>query len=381
MLLAVEAGLSGLQGRATIFFALPFILCSAYAGWFADRFSKRNVVISVKFLELIAMIIGAIGIITLNWNCILAMVGLMGLQSTIFGPSLNGSIPELYPKEYVTSANAIIKLVATAAILLGVAFAGISLDQNRVTTVIPFGRILVAVIILMVSITGIIASFGVPRYTPVKNNHPFPWAGPFNSIKYVVKTRKDGQLLLAIFGDTFFYFLGSFIIMSLNTLGLVQLNMSGTTTSLLSVSLMAGICAGSLIAGKKISHNNWAKFMPSSAFGMGIGLVITAAIPFLPGTIRLFFLFSSLIFTGICGGLFLIPLTSFIQVRPGAGEKGKIIAATNFCAFSGILLSGQMFEWMTPLLSSSFIIGILGIFGTLASFIFFIIIKRGNHYA
>ena len=381
MLLAVASGLSGLQGRATVFFALPFILCSAYAGWLADRFSKRNVVIGVKFLELTAMIIGAIGTITLNWSCIIAMVGLMGLQSTIFGPSLNGSIPELYPVEYITSANAIIKLVTTAAILLGVAFAGISLDQDWATTSVPFGRILVAVTILVVSIIGIAASFGVPRHNPAGNKAPFPWAGPLNSIKDVIETRKDSQLLIAILGDSFFYFQGSFTIMIINTLGLVQLGFTLTTTSLLSVSLMTGICAGSLVAGKTISHNNWARFMPASAFGMGICLIMAGGTPFLPGSIRLFSLFSILIFTGTCGGLFLIPLTSFIQARPAAAEKGKIIAASNFCAFSGILLSGQIFERLTHLLSPSSIILILGLSGALAAFIFFILIKRGNYYA
>jgi len=114
---------------------------------------------------------------------------------------------------------------------------------------------------------------------------------------------------------------------------------------------------------------------------MGIGLIVAAANPFLPVAIRLFSLFCILIFTGTCGGLFLIPLTSFIQVRPAAGEKGKIIAASNFCAFSGIILSGQIFEWATPLFIPSFIIGMLGLFGTLAAFIFFILIKKGNYYA
>ena len=46
LLLAIGAGLTHLQGTATIVFALPFILCSAYAGWLADRYPKKNIVIN-----------------------------------------------------------------------------------------------------------------------------------------------------------------------------------------------------------------------------------------------------------------------------------------------------------------------------------------------
>ena len=89
-LMAIAAGRKEIQGYATIIFSLPYIVFAAYAGWMADRFSKRHVVIGAKVLELAAMICGAIGILSGNWTLILLMVGLMGLQSAIFAPALNG---------------------------------------------------------------------------------------------------------------------------------------------------------------------------------------------------------------------------------------------------------------------------------------------------
>ncbi|HHB76027.1 MAG TPA: MFS transporter, partial [Desulfobulbus sp.] len=161
LLLAVSAGLSGLQGRATELFSLPFILFSAWGGWLADRFTKKRVVIGVKFLELAAMLIGAYGIVTMNWTCVLAMVFLMGLQSTLFGPALNGSIPELYPPEYVTTANSVLKLVTTIAILSGMALAGFALDLHLLQTRIPFGVLVVATGVVGIALLGVLASFGV----------------------------------------------------------------------------------------------------------------------------------------------------------------------------------------------------------------------------
>ena len=40
------------------------------------------------------------------------------------------------------------------------------------------------------------------------------------------------------------------------------------------------------------------------------------------------------------GGVLLVPLEAFIQARPAADQKGKVIAAGNFTAFIGIMLGG-----------------------------------------
>lgn len=129
-LLAVSIGKSSFQGDATILFALPFLLFAAPAGWVSDRFSKRSVVVWGKVLELVAMTAGAYGILYANWPCIFLMLFIMAAQSTIVSPALNGAIPELYPKSYVTKANSIVKLVSTSAILIGIALAGPAIEKK-----------------------------------------------------------------------------------------------------------------------------------------------------------------------------------------------------------------------------------------------------------
>ena len=130
LLLAVSAGKVEFQQYAIMLFGLPYLLFAAPAGWLADRFSKRRIVIGAKALEVAAMICGAIGVCTNTWGLMFAMVGLMGLQSAIFSPSLSGSIPELYPPSYVTAANAKLRVATTGAILLGIGLAGIVLDVH-----------------------------------------------------------------------------------------------------------------------------------------------------------------------------------------------------------------------------------------------------------
>ena len=42
-----------------IIFILPFIIFSTYAGYLADKFSKKNIIIGSKLFEFLIMIIGA----------------------------------------------------------------------------------------------------------------------------------------------------------------------------------------------------------------------------------------------------------------------------------------------------------------------------------
>ena len=52
---AVHAKFMSLIGAL---FIIPFVVCSPYAGQIADRFSKRNIIISMKAFEVVVMILG-----------------------------------------------------------------------------------------------------------------------------------------------------------------------------------------------------------------------------------------------------------------------------------------------------------------------------------
>lgn len=344
MLLAIGAGLAHLQGTATTVFALPFILCSAYAGWLADRFPKKRVVVHGKLLELCAMLVGAVGIVTANWAAILAMVFLMGLQSAIFGPALNGSIPEHFPSGEVVRINGLLKMATTMAILVGIALAGICLDfSGHLVAWAVSGEMLVAVVVVMVSLGGLTASLAIEKHRAAAPDKPFPWAGPLHSLTGLWHLRRDRQLFLAVGSDAFFYFLATLVVLIVNTLGLDLLRLSRTVTSLLSVALMVGVALGAVFAARRSTAEGWQKVLLPGATGMALGLMAAARAVSLPEGIRLPLLFGALIITGFSGGFFLIPITSFIQIRPARSDKGQVMGLVGFASFCGILLAGQLY--------------------------------------
>ena len=67
-------------------FILPFVLMSATAGQWADKYDKAAIMRGVKVLELVVMGVAAVGF-WFQWvPVLLACVFLMGLHSTLFGP-------------------------------------------------------------------------------------------------------------------------------------------------------------------------------------------------------------------------------------------------------------------------------------------------------
>jgi O-antigen/teichoic acid export membrane protein len=110
---------------------------------------------------------------------------------------------------------------------------------------------------------------------------------------------------------------------------------------------------------------------------MGTGLAATwAAVLLGPESMHLALIIMALVVAGCGGGLFLIPLASFIQLRPSADQKGKIIAVSNFTAFSGIFLSGTCFEFLNKALAPSTAMLVLGVAAAVASMFFSFSFKR-----
>lgn len=360
LLLAVTSGMHAFQGQATFLFALPFVLLSAWAGWLADRFSKKTIIVWAKLLEVAAMTAGAYGMVTLHWGWLLGMIFCMGLNSTLFSPSLNGSIPELFPAERVPRINALFKLATTATILLGIALAGVALDQNWFATAYPFGRWLVAGIALLVAAAGLLGTAFLIGRPGMGSRNPFPWFGPADSFRHLRAVRRDPALLLTLSGEAFFYFLSTLLILVINNLGASELHFSYTVTSTLSVALLVGICAGSLLAARG-TPESWRRLLTPATAGIGLLLGCVSLIPQVSPDRQLPLLLCLYALSGVCGGLYLIPLTSFIQVRPASTDKGRILGVSNALSFSAILLAGQLFLLLEHLLPSTahLVLGVL----------------------
>ncbi len=364
MLLAVGAVAAGadrssMQGWILAIFALPYLLFAAPAGWLADRFSKRRVVIGAKALELAAMGIGAVGIITGSWPLILTMAFTMALQSCVFGPSLNGSIPELYPAEYVVRANARLKAVVMGMIITGIAVASVAMHFKRpVFGELPLGRLAVAVGVVVVALVGLAISFGVPKRPAANPRAAFPWTGPRDTLRQFGRLRRDRLLWTVIWADVFVWFVGALLFPLINFMAKRQFGWGDLGAGLLGATQAVGVAAGGLLAGR-VAGPRWHRVIPLGAGGLGLGLMLVGTLPLL-GAVALPVGVVLMLLTGMAGGLFLVPCEAFIQVRPASEHRGTVLASSNFAVFAGILISGPLSNVLNKALPPSLSLMLLG---------------------
>ena len=371
LLLAVGMGHTSMQSWGTVLFSLPFVLFSAWGGWLADRYPKRRVILAAKLLELAAMLVGAWGLLTLHWGGLLVMLFCMGASATLFSPALNGSLPEVFPSDRIQQANAFFKLSTTAAILLGVALAGAALESRWFETQIPFGRWLVAATVVLVALLGLCSVALVPWRPAAAQREslpPFPLFGAWQSACDLLRLRARGDIFLCFCADAFFYSLSVLVLLEINTFGLRQLGLSATMTSLLPGALMLGICLGALLAARR-RRQDWRQTVPLACAGMGLLLTLASCVPFAPEGWHFGLLFLCYAATGVCGSLYIVPVSSYLQIRPAAGEKGRILGVCNFFSFLGMLLAGAFYS-LLALVSPAAGHALLGLISLALAFLF-----------
>jgi acyl-[acyl-carrier-protein]-phospholipid O-acyltransferase/long-chain-fatty-acid--[acyl-carrier-protein] ligase len=312
-------------------FILPFLLFSGYSGYLADVHSKRSVLIAVKVFEICAMILGLLAFFTGQMKFMLAIVFLMGLHATFFSPAKYGILPEMLPEKDLSRGNGLLEMSTFLAIILGTSLGGVIYEswQERLDWI---GIVLIAVAAL-----GTLTSLGITKVPPsgsAKNFNLNPlaeiWAG----------TRKlydDRPLWLTVMGISYFWFLGAFLQMVLPLLGKEILHLGEARISLLWTFAALGIGAGSLAAGRLSGDKIEPGLVPLGAMGMGA----CAMVLFLTQD-SFVFTATSLVFLGLFGGLFAVPLNALLQQRSGRQDKGRLIATNNVFNTLGVLLASAV---------------------------------------
>ncbi|MEK6625706.1 MAG: hypothetical protein AABY86_12095, partial [Bdellovibrionota bacterium] len=75
-------------------FILPFFIFSGISGQLCDRYEKSNIIRGVKVFEVCIMLAAALGFYLGNNSFLLAMLCLMGVHSTLFGPVKYSILPQ-----------------------------------------------------------------------------------------------------------------------------------------------------------------------------------------------------------------------------------------------------------------------------------------------
>jgi len=257
LLFCLDVSLAGAPDRQPLaagLFALPFVLFSGFAGFLADRNSKRSIVVLCKVAEIAVMGLGMLVLLMTNLlpsgplNMLLVILCLMGMQSAFFGPSKYGILPELFRPSDLPRANAFIQMTTFLAIIFGTALAGYG-KQKAGDQLWLVGAACVGIAVI-----GTLTSLLVRKTPTAQPDLEFrPSALAIN--RYTAHMLWNDKLLLAaLLISSLFWFIGGAVLPLVNILGKDIMHLGDGRTSIMASCMGAGIAVGCILAGK-LSHN------------------------------------------------------------------------------------------------------------------------------
>ncbi|MGQ0635848.1 MAG: MFS transporter [Planctomycetaceae bacterium] len=329
-----------LQPFAQAIFAIPFVLFSGFAGFLADRHSKRTIVVLCKLAEILIVSLGIAALSSGALAPVFVVLFLLGMHSAFFGPSKYGILPELVREKNLPAANGIFLMTTFAAIILGMGAAGV-LKQR----LLPDSLGWAAAAYLGVSLCGLATSLLVRKTAVARPGLAFDWYDLLVSGETVNMFRRDRPLLLALAMFSLFWLMGGVVQPAVNAFGKVQLALDDERTSFMLGFLVIGISIG-CAAGGWLSHERVEfRLVSWGAWGMVAGLALFAVWGSVaPGVEEALRGSRGLLFEmGCAAGLFTVPLQVFLQSRPPVDQKGRVIGAMNLVNWIGILLSAVVY--------------------------------------
>lgn len=259
------------QGLATILFAAPFILFSGFAGFLADRYSKRQTVVLCKVAEVLVMLGGMAAFAWGSLSWLLAVLFLMGTHSAFFGPAKYGILPEMLRHRDLPRANGIMLMTTFLAIILGFSGAGILKDWL-------VGRLAIAsAVCALIAVVGTLTAMLVRR-TPVA--HP-GLRFEISSLAINADTRRaigaDRVLLRALLATSLFWLVGGIVYPpAVNAVGKLQLRLPDTQIGLLAACTGVGIAIGCVAAGRLSHQRVDPRLVRAGAWGLVAVLAVLA---------------------------------------------------------------------------------------------------------
>ncbi len=337
----VRAGEPDRQWIALVLFALPFVLYSGFAGFLSDRFSKRTIVVWMKVAEIAVMLAGLFAFRGDSLWFLFAVLFLMSAQSTFFGPSKYGILPELFAERDLPLANGLIQMTTFVAIIFGMALAGYSKEWFA-------GRLWMASLFCVgIATIGTLTSLLVRRTAVADPAVRFHLSSAFLDPASRTFLRGNPRLLKVLMYNSSFWFLGGVVQPAVNAYGKLQLGIGDGRTSVLGACMGVGIALGCLWCGKLSGGRPRTGFVRIGALGMAAcfaALVVLGETSLPVDTVeRISWLVLTLL--GMFGGFFIVPLNVLIQVLAPDDQKGRMIGAMNLFNWLLIIAAG-LFYWL-----------------------------------
>ncbi len=326
---------SVLANAAAAIFILPFFLFSSTAGQLADKYEKSLLFRRIKLVEIALMMLAATAFLTHSYGGLLAVLFLMGCQSTLFGPVKYSYLPQQLAPEELVGGNGLVESGTYVAIILGLITGIIAVNTESGS------QSLIAVLLIATATLGYLASRKIPATRAVDPHLKINWNIFNETWRMVGFARKDRSVFLSILGISWFWFFGSAMTLQMPAYTKLILIGSKDIATLLLVAFAIGVGVGSLLCERMSGRRVELGLVPFGSIGLSVfALDLYFAQPnistnsvssigaFLSnsGSLRILM---DLTLIGIFGGFYSVPLYAMVQERAERRYMSRIIAAMN----------------------------------------------------
>ena len=291
-------------------FMLPFVVFAPWAGWSADRFSKRSSIIWLKVAEIVLMAAGVWAIHIANVQSMFTLLFLIGAQAAFIGTAKLGIIPELVKRADISAANGLSGVATLAAVITGT-IAGYALaDATQANH--AWGLTLSAVALIGCAVLGTVSAMLMSHVPAASPTVRFQWNLCTDSLRDIKLVMKDRAILRVTLGIVFFWSLASLAQMNIDVFVNQELADNVAEGKSWSLHGHAGHrCghrkfAGGLVV-QRACRTGHGSFWPLLMGLACILLYFTSDSPIMAGAM--------LMVIGLGGGLFNVPLIAYLQER------------------------------------------------------------------
>ncbi len=322
---------AGFAAMAGALFIAPYLLLSAVGGQIADRYSKRTVILWIKFFEIPLMLCAAVGFVLENMTILLVTLFGVGVQAALFGPVKYGLLPQHLSEHELVGGNGVIEAATFLSILAGTVSGSFAL--------VPDGPEIVSAVGVCSAVLGMAAAFLIPPAAPADPDATLGWNIFRDTFAVVNAVRPNRRAWWAILGNSWFWTMGASIIAEFPSLARDALGSGGQVVSLLLGAFAIGVGGGSMLSARLLHGDVSARHVPYAGLGMtvfcfdlghaslsGAHLPDVAAVLASPQGWRVLIDLTAL---AACGGLFSVPLNAIMQDAAPVESPARTVAANN----------------------------------------------------
>jgi MFS family permease len=352
---AAQSGLSPglLVQLIAALFILPFLLFSATAGQWADKYEKSRIMRAVKNLEIAIMLLAAWGLWQQQVLVLLLCTFGMGLHSTMFGPAKYAYLPQHLHQDELTGGNGLVEMGTFVAILMGNVAGGLLMA-------IPGqGPQWVALSCCAVAVMGRVMAQFVPDTPATDPDLHLDWNPGRVTWRNLRLAAQEPTVFRGLLGISWLWFFGAVFLTQFPALTKDVLKGDETVATLLLTLFSIGIGMGSL----------WTEHLSKRRLELGLVLwggagmtlfgvdLYFACLGFTAGwtgtspslSIDLFVhsvgawrLMADLFLLSISAGIYSVPLYALFQSRSKHSHRARIVAANNILNALFMIVSAAM---------------------------------------